>query len=40
MKRSTFTNEQIIGFLKQVEGGVPLKELWREHGFSDTTVYK
>jgi len=40
MKKSRFTDEQIIGFLKQVEGGVPVKDLCRKHGFSDATVYK
>jgi putative transposase len=40
MKKSRFTDEQIIGFLKQVEGGVPVKDLCRKHGFSDATFYK
>ncbi len=40
MKRSRFTDEQIIGFLKQVEGGVPVKDLCRKHGFSEATFYK
>jgi putative transposase len=40
MKKSRFTDEQIIGFLKQVEGGVPVKEVCRTHGFSDVTFYK
>ena len=40
MKKSRFTDEQIIGFLKQVEGGVPVKELCRKHSFSDATFYK
>jgi len=26
-KKSRFTNEQIIGFLKQAEGGIPIKRL-------------
>jgi len=33
--KKRFTDEQIIGFLKQVESGVPVKELCRKHGFSD-----
>ena len=33
-------HRQIIGFLKQVEGGVPVKDLCRKHGFSDATFYK
>ena len=32
--------EQIIGFLKQAEGGMPVKELCRLGGFSDATFYK
>jgi putative transposase len=40
MKKSRFTDEQIINFLKQAEGGVPVKELCRKHGFSDATFYK
>jgi putative transposase len=37
MKKSRFTDEQIIGFLKQVEAGIPVKELGRKAGFSDAT---
>ena len=40
MKKSRFTDEQIINFLKQAEGAVPVKELCRKHGFSDATFYK
>ena len=40
MKKSRFTDEQIIGFLKQAECGVAIKELCRKHGFSDATFYK
>ena len=35
-----FTDEQIIGFLKQAESGVAVKDLCRKHGFSDATFYK
>lgn len=31
---------QIVGFLKQAESGVAVKELCRKHGFSDATFYK
>ena len=34
-----FSEEQIIGFLKQAEAGVPVKELCRQHGFSDASFY-
>jgi putative transposase len=34
-----FTEEQIIGFLKQAEAGVPVKDLCRKHGFSDASYY-
>jgi putative transposase len=40
MKKSKYTEEQIIGFLKQVEAGVPVKDLCRKGGFSDATFYK
>jgi putative transposase len=40
MKQSRFTSEQIIGFLKQAEAGMPVKELCRSGGFSDATFYK
>lgn len=37
--KKRFTDEQIIGFLKQAEAGVPVKELCRQHGFSDASFY-
>lgn len=40
MKKSRFTEEQIIGFLKQAEAGMSIKELCRQGGFSDATFYK
>ena len=39
MKKQRFTEEQIIGFLKQAEAGVAVKELCRTHGFSEASYY-
>ncbi len=40
MKKSRFSEEQVIGFLKQADAGMPIKELCRKGGFSDATFYK
>ena len=40
MKKNRFTEVQIIGFLKQADAGMPVKELCRKGGFSDATFYK
>ena len=40
MKRSRYTEEQIIGILKEHEAGVPVSELCRKHGVSDASIYK
>ena len=40
MKKSRFTDEQIIGFLKQSDAGMSVKELCCSGGFSHLTFYK
>jgi putative transposase len=40
MKKSRYSEEQIIGFLKQADAGMPVQELCRKGGFSDATFYK
>ena len=39
MKNSRFAEQRIIGFLKEAEAGVPVKELFGKHGFSDVAFY-
>ena len=39
MKRSRFTEEQIIGVLKEHQSGLRAAELCRKHGISDATFY-
>ena len=40
MPRRQFTEEQIIGILKQADAGMKPADLCREHGSSDATFYK
>ncbi|VVE63220.1 transposase [Pandoraea captiosa] len=37
--KKRFTDEQIIGFLREAETGMPVKELCRQHGFSEASYY-
>ncbi len=34
-----FSEEQIIGFLREAEAGMPIKDLCRRHGFSEASYY-
>lgn len=40
MKRSKFSEEQIVYAIKQVEVGVPIAELCRKYGISQQTFYR
>ena len=40
MKRSRFTESQIVAVLKEGEAGMPVAELCRKHGVSNATYYQ
>lgn len=40
MKKAHFSDSQILAILKQAESGVPIPELCREHGMSNSSFYK
>ena len=40
MKTSRYTEPQILAILRQAEGGMPVAELYREHGMSNASFYK
>jgi putative transposase len=37
--KKRFTEEQIIGFLREADAGIPVKDLCRRHGFSEASYY-
>jgi len=37
--KKRYMEEQIIGFLREAEAGVPIVELCRRHGFSEASYY-
>ena len=37
--KKRFSEAQIIGFLREVEAGVPVKQVCRQHGFSEASYY-
>jgi putative transposase len=40
MKQSRFTEEQIMGVLKEGEAGIPVQEISRKHGICEQTYYR
>ncbi len=40
MRRSRFSEQQIIGILEEHEAGIPVSDLCRKHGVSDASIYK
>jgi putative transposase len=40
MKRSKFSESQIVNILQEAEAGMPLEDLIRQHGFSKASFYK
>ena len=40
MKRSQYSESQIVGILKEADSGVAVKDVCRKHGISDATYYK
>jgi putative transposase len=40
MRKSRFTESQIVAILKQGEGGLPIAEIVRQHGISKATYFQ
>lgn len=39
MKRSRFTESQIVAIVKEADAGLPVNEVWRKHGISSARYY-
>jgi putative transposase len=39
MKKTRFTETQIVAILKEADSGAPIKDVCRQHGISDATYY-
>ena len=37
--KKRYSEEQIIGFLREADAGIPVKDLCRRHGFSEASYY-
>ncbi len=40
MKKSRFSESQIVGILKEADAGVKVQDIWRKYNISSTTYYK